>query len=32
MKEDLPYFSHDNDARNHAKMKALDMIIKSIVK
>jgi hypothetical protein len=23
MKEDLPYFSHDNDARNHAKMKAL---------
>jgi len=23
MKDDLPYFSHDNDARNHAKMKAL---------
>lgn len=23
MKNDLPYFSHDNDARNHAKMKAL---------
>ena len=23
MKEDLPYFSHDNDARNHPKMKAL---------
>jgi hypothetical protein len=23
MKNDLPYFSHDNDARNHPKMKAL---------
>jgi hypothetical protein len=23
MKDDLPYFTHDNDARNHAKMKAL---------
>jgi len=23
MKDDLPYFSHDNDSRNHAKMKAL---------
>jgi len=23
MRNDLPYFSHDNDARNHAKMKAL---------
>lgn len=23
MKDDLPYFSHDNDARNHPKMKAL---------
>jgi hypothetical protein len=23
MKEDLPYFSHDNNARNHPKMKAL---------
>ena len=23
MKDDLPYFSHDNDTRNHAKMKAL---------
>lgn len=23
MKDDLPYFSHDNDARNHAKMRAL---------
>lgn len=23
MKDDLPFFSHDNDARNHAKMKAL---------
>lgn len=23
MKNDLPYFQHDNDARNHAKMKAL---------
>jgi hypothetical protein len=23
MKDDLPYFSHDNDARNHPKMEAL---------
>ena len=23
MKDDLPYFSHDNDSRNHPKMKAL---------
>jgi hypothetical protein len=23
MRDDLPYFTHDNDARNHAKMKAL---------
>ena len=23
MKNDLPYFSHDNDARNNPKMKAL---------
>jgi hypothetical protein len=23
MKDNLPFFSHDNDARNHAKMKAL---------